>query len=103
VDRAQDQTATETKPLGRLTALQRDVLLVVARHDGDGGTTIVPAVQSFVDLEARDSVVYDNLSKLTEMGLISKQADGRERRYELTEQGKQTVNRLRDKIDSIQQ
>lgn len=99
MSREQEQSTTETKPLGRLTALQRDVLLVVARHDGDGGTTIVPAVQSFVDLEARDSVVYDNLSKLAEMGLISKRADGRQRRYELTEQGKQTVNRLRDKIE----
>lgn len=103
MDSAQARTDNSTTPLGQLTALQRDVLVVVARHDGEAGPTVVPAIQEFVDVQAADSVVYSNLSKLADMGHIRKLPDGRQRRYELTEQGTTAVNRLQNKMEAIHQ
>lgn len=95
------ETASANTSLASLTALQRDVLLVVQRHNGEAGPTLVPAIQSFLDHEAADATVYDNLGKLVDRGYVKRIPEGRSRRYLLTQQGSAAATRIIDRVEAM--
>lgn len=74
-----------TKP--NLTGFQRDILPVLSREGAAYGIEIKNRLQEYRDEPVQNSRVYENLTRLAEIGLVDKSRDGRIVNYRLTERG----------------
>jgi DNA-binding PadR family transcriptional regulator len=95
---ANNETATETEttttqttdPLTDLTGFQRDLLAVIAGHDGPPhGLAIKAALEEHYETEIHHGRLYPNLDTLVTKGLVEKsQRDRRTNEYTLTSRGR---------------
>lgn len=79
-----------------LTAFQRDLLIVIAGHDGDAvhGLGIKETLEDRYGAEINHGRLYPNLDELAEKGLIVKEdraIDDRTNGYAVTERGKREL------------
>jgi len=81
--------------LFELTAVQRDLLFIIAQCDQPSGQTIKARFEAATDTTVSAGQIYPNLDTLVDMGVVEKgQLDRRANYYTLTERG---VRRLRER------
>jgi len=74
--------------LFELTAVQRDLLFIIAECDQPSGQTIKACFEAETDTTVSEGQIYPNLDTLVEMGSVEKgQLDRRANYYMLTERG----------------
>ncbi|MFC3476722.1 PadR family transcriptional regulator [Halobacterium litoreum] len=77
------------------SALQRDLLFVVAGVGPASGQTIKSELKQSQDTDLLPGVLYSNLDELVEAGLVAKgERDGRTNEYAVTEDGRQALRDL---------
>ena len=77
-----------------LSALQRDLLDVVAAYPDSNGARIWGRLEELRQQRIKDNTVYRNLDELDELGLIEKRVISEiENEYRLTEDGRDLLDR----------
>lgn len=56
--------------IGELTALQRDILYVVANEDGITGVEVRRKIEDLYDTDYRRATIYDAIRELRKEGLV---------------------------------
>lgn len=75
-----------------LSAVQRDLLFILAGTTRPDGPAIREALQSYYNSPVSDGQLYPNLNKLADNGFIEKTAVNRRRtRYDLTKKGELAI------------
>lgn len=80
-----------------LSALQRDLLVVVAGVGPASGQEVKAELQSTLGVDLLPGVLYSNLDDLVDAGLVEKgKRDGRTNRYVVTDAGRATLDEMFD-------
>lgn len=75
-----------------IRGFKRDLLFVVGGLGQPSGQEVLDELEASVDEDVQAARLYTNLNELAEEGLVLKtKADGRTNRYELTEEGRRTL------------
>lgn len=91
-----DGSGLTTARFADLSALQRDLLLLLAWSQPSTGAGLKTDLASQQGESVPDPTVYKNLDKLVERGLVEKDIrhqDGRSNSYSLTDRGRRCVRR----------
>ena len=80
-----------------LTGIQRDMLYIIHSIENPSGVEIQTAIEAHYDEEVSHGIIYPNLDKLVDAGLVARgEYNRRTNKYELTDRGRQTIrDRLR--------
>lgn len=80
-----------------LTAFQRDILYVLAGSDDAYGLAIKQELEEYYEGDVNHGRLYPNLDDLVEWGYVTKgQLDRRTNSYNLTESGRNLIERRRE-------
>ncbi|MCF2168309.1 helix-turn-helix transcriptional regulator [Halobacterium salinarum] len=97
---ARHSQATCSSPLTDYSAIQRDILWILADEGASKGVSISDSLGSYYRSEVTASRVYSNLNKLVGKDIVTKRSSGRDNEYELTTAGRHALNRRRDWLES---
>lgn len=78
-----------------LSALQRDLLFVIAGTGPASGQALKSELTRAQDVELLPGVLYSNLDELADAGFVAKgEQDGRTNRYTVTDAGREALRDL---------
>ena len=81
----------------QLTGFQRDLIYVIAGSDRPSGQEIKDELEPHMDTEVNHGRLYPNLDTLVDKGYVEKgEIDRRTNYYELSDQGKEALEKRRE-------
>jgi len=90
------EAAVDRDTLADLTAFQRDLLWALSHEDRQKGLSLKAELADYYGEELNHSRLYQNLDKLVERDLVTKQArDKRTNEYRLTEAARRALEARR--------